>query len=122
MEAAMMMKTAFALLTITALGGVVMAIIRLGRAVNPPSWLAMLHGLLAAAALTLLIYAHFTVGLPNFANWATLLFIVAAAGGVVLNLGYHVEAKLIPAVIVVVHAVVAVIGYVLLLLAVLGKG
>src|SRR6185503_6984597 len=52
MEPALMMKTALALLTITALGGVVMAVTRLGRGANPPSWLAMLHGLLAGSALT----------------------------------------------------------------------
>ena len=120
MEPALMMKTAFALLTITALGGVVMAVVRLGRGVNPPSWLAMLHGLLAGSALTLLLYAYFTVGLPALAGWGLLLFVVAALGGVYLNLGYHAKAVLLPKPVVVVHAVIAVVGYVLLLMAVLG--
>jgi hypothetical protein len=118
MEPALMMKTALALLTITALGGVVMAVIRLGRGPNPPSWLAMLHGLLAGAALTLLLYAYFTVGLPALAGWALLLFLGAALGGVYLNLGYHAKAVLLPKAVVVVHAVIAVVGYVLLLMAV----
>jgi hypothetical protein len=122
MEPALIIKTSFVLMTITALGGVVMAIVRLGRAVNPPSWLAMLHGLLAGAALTLLLYAYFTIGLPQFAAWALLVFLVAALGGVYLNLGFHVPARLMPATIVVVHAVISVAGYVLLLMAVLGKG
>ena len=120
MEPALMMKTALALLTITALGGVVMAVIRLGRDANPPSWLAMLHGLLAGSALTLLLYAYCTVGLPALAGWATLLFVVAALGGTYLNLGYHAKAILLPKSIVVVHAVIAVVGYVMLLMAVLG--
>lgn len=120
MESALMMKTAFALLTITALGGIVMAVIRLGRSANPPSWLAMLHGLLAGSALTLLLYAYFTVGLPALAGWALLLFLVAGLGGAYLNLGYHAKAVLLPKTIVVVHAVIAVVGYVLLLIAVLG--
>jgi hypothetical protein len=120
MEPALMMKTAFALLTITALGGVVMAVIRLGRGANPPSWLAMLHGLLAGSALTLLLYAYCTVGLPALAGWGLLLFVLAALGGVYLNLGYHAKAILLPKAIVVVHAVIAVVGYVLLLMAVLG--
>ena len=120
MEPALMMKTALVLLTVAALGGVVMAITRLGRNVNPPSWLAMLHGLLAGAALTLLLYAYFTVGLPALAGWALLLFLVAALGGVYLNLGYHTKAVLLPKNIVVVHAVIAVVGYVLLLMAALG--
>jgi hypothetical protein len=118
MEPALMMKTALALLTITALGGVVMAVVRLGRDANPPSWLAMLHGLLAGSAATLLLYAYFTVGLPALAGWALLLFLVAALGGVYLNLGYHAKAVLLPKTIVVVHAVIAVAGYVLLLMAV----
>lgn len=38
----LMMKTALAPLSITAMGGVSIAAIRLTRNVNPPSWLAML--------------------------------------------------------------------------------
>jgi len=119
MAAAMMMKTALALLTLAALGGVAMAVQILGRKAAPPHWLAMLHGLLAASALTLLIYAHFTAGLPALAGWATLLFLVAAAGGGFLNLGYHMKGIAMPKGIVVLHAALAVTGYVLLLMTVL---
>ena len=117
MEPALMMKTAFVLLTITALGGIVMAVIRLRRNVNPPSSFAMLHGLLAGSALTLLLYGYFTVGLPALAGWALLLFLLAALGGTYLNLAYHAKAVLLPKAIVVVHAVIAVVGYVMLLMA-----
>lgn len=119
MEPALMLKTALVLLTITALGGVAMTVVRFGTPVNPPNWLAMLHGLLAGAALTLLLYAYFTVGLPRFADWALLLFLVAAAGGVFLNLGYQAKGVLLPKGIVVVHLAVAVAGYGLLLMTVL---
>lgn len=119
MEPVLMMKTSLALLTVTALGGVVMAIVRLGRNANPPSWLAMLHGLLAASALTLLVYAHLTVGLPALAGWGLLLFLAAAAGGAYLNLGHHAKAMPLPKGFVVGHAAIAVAGYVLLLVAVL---
>ena len=119
MGAAMMMKTALALLTLAALGGVAMAVQILGRKAAPPHWLAMLHGLLAASALTLLLYAHFTAGLPTLAGWATLLFLVAAAGGGLLNLGYHMKGVAMPKGIVVGHAGLAVIGYLLLLMTVL---
>src|SRR5262245_31874239 len=115
-----MMKTALVLLTIAALGGVVMAITRLARNTNPPSWLAMLHGLLAGAALTLLLYAYFTVGLPALAGWGLLLFLAAALGGVYLNLAFHAKAILLPKPVVVAHALIAVLGYVLLLVAVFG--
>lgn len=120
MEPALMMKTALALLTIAALGGMVMAGIRFARNVNPPSWLAMLHGLLAGAALTLLLYAHFTVGLPAMADWGLLVFLVAAGGGVFLNLAYHAKAQPLPIGIVLAHGGIAVIGYLMLLVPVLG--
>lgn len=119
MDAALIMKTALALLTITALGGVLMAVNIFGRNMAPPHWLAMLHGLLAASALTLLLYAFFTVGLPTLAAWAVLIFLVAALGGAFLNLGYHAQARALPKGIVVGHAVAAVAGYLLLLMAVL---
>jgi hypothetical protein len=118
MGSALMMKTALALLTLTALGGVLMAIQILGRKMAPPHWLAMGHGLLAASALTLLLYAYFTTGLPALACWALLLFLVAAAGGAFLNLGYHMKGVAMPKGIVVGHAGLAVAGYVMLLLAV----
>ena len=120
MEPMLMARTALALLTLAALGGLLMAGIRFGRNVNPPSGVAMLHGLLAGAALTLLIYAHFTAGLPALAGWATLILVVAAAGGVLLNLSYHARGQLLPSGIVLVHAAVSVAAYVLLVMAVFG--
>ena len=119
MEPALMMKTSLALLTVTALGGLSMAVIRFAREANPPSWLAMLHGLLAGAALTFLLYAYFTVGLPALACWALLLFLAAAAGGAFLNLNFHWKMQPLPKPIVLVHAGVAVLGYGLLAVAVL---
>ena len=73
MEAALVLKTSLVLLSITALGGLVMAVTRFGRDANPPSWLAMLHGLLAASALSLLLYSYFAVGRPLLACWASRL-------------------------------------------------
>ena len=64
MDALSMMKTAAVLLGIAAIGGLVMAVIRFRGADRPPTIVLMAHGLLAAAALTLLLYACFTVGLP----------------------------------------------------------
>ena len=119
MDPVPMMKAALVLLTLAALGGVAMGVIRLGGNANPPNWLAMLHGLLAAMALGLLLYAYVIGGMPAVASWALLLFLVAGLGGAYLNLRYHARAVLLPKGIVVVHAVVAVAGYVLLLMAVL---
>ena len=55
----------------------------------PHTSFAMLHGCLAASAVTPLIQASATVGLPSLATYATVLFVVAAGGGVRMNLGYH---------------------------------
>jgi len=114
MEPKLIMETAAALFAIAAVGGLVMAGIRFSGP-NPPTWLAMLHGFIAAAAVTLLAYATFTVGLPTLANGALVLFLIAAAGGVVMNLNYHWKLLPLPKWLVVVHAAIAVLGFLLLL-------
>lgn len=116
MEPKLVMVTAAVLFGIAALGGLVMAGIRFSGP-NPPTWLAMLHGFLSAAALTLLIYAACTIGLPMLAQTAIVLFIIAALGGVVMNLNFHWKLLPLPKWLVVVHAVLAVSGFVLLLAA-----
>lgn len=114
MEPKFVMMTAAVLFAVAVIGGLVMAGIRF-TGPNPPAWLAMLHGLLAAAALTLLIYAACTVGLPSMANLAIVLFVIAALGGAVLNLNYQWKLLPLPKWLVVVHAFVAVVGFALLL-------
>jgi hypothetical protein len=119
MESILFVRTAAVLLAITALGGLAMAGIRLGGDKQPPVWLAMLHGLLAAAALTLLIYAAATVGLSGMALGGLVLLVLAALGGGYLNLNFHWKQVLLPKGIVIGHAAVAVVGFVLLLVAAL---
>ena len=117
MEPALILRTSTVLLAIAAVGGLVMAGIRFAGDRQPPTALAMLHGFLAAAAITLLLYAAATVGLPGMALVALVLFLVAAGGGVLLNLNYHWKQLPLPKWLVVVHASAAVVGFVLLLLA-----
>jgi hypothetical protein len=117
MNSLTMMKTAAVLLALAAIGGLLMAVIRFRGADRPPSAIAMAHGLLAAAALTLLLYALFTAGLPGRAVVALVIFIVVAVVGLALNLIYHDKLRPLPKTTVVVHGVVAVIAFVLLLLA-----
>ena len=116
-----MMKTALALLTVVALGGVAMTLAQLAYDRNPPDWLAMLHGALAASALTLLLYARFTAGLPAMADGGLLVLLLTAAGGVFLNLGYHAKARPLPVGIVLAHGGIAVMGYLMLLVAAFGQ-
>jgi hypothetical protein len=117
MEPVLIMKTACVLLALSAVGGLVMAGIRFGGKPLPPTWLAMLHGFLSAAAVTLLLYAYLTVGLPALASWALLLFLIAAAGGTYLNLNFHWKMQPLPKAIIVGHAGLAVLGFALLLAA-----
>lgn len=102
---------------VAAAGGIVMALIRLGKQTNPPHWIAMLHGFIAAAGVTLLAYVTIFAAVPSLAQIGLLAFLLAAAGGVWMNLGRHQRNMLIPISIMVVHAVVAVAGFALLLLA-----
>ena len=117
MNAHTMMTTAAVLFALAAIGGLTMAVIRFRGADRPPSAIAMGHGLLAAAGLTLLIYAAASAGVPGLASVALLILIIVALVGVALNLIYHDKMRPLPKTTIVVHGVVAVIGFVLLLLA-----
>ena len=112
----MFLWTAIALFAVAAGGGLVMAGVRAVGDRNPPAWLAMSHGLLAAAGLTLLLFAAFTIGLPKQALWGTILLVLAAVGGLYLNLRFQEKRELLPKPVMYVHALIAVIGFVLLLL------
>lgn len=118
MEPMGMMEAAAGLFAIAAVGGVVMAAIRWMGNRNPPTWLAMLHGLLAGAGLTLLIYAALTVGLPSLALASLALFVLAAVGGAILNLVYHWNRRPLPSGLMIGHAVLAVVAFGILLVAV----
>lgn len=117
MNSLTMMKTAAVILALAAIGGLSMAVLRFRGADRPPSSLAMAHGLLAAAALTLLIYAAAAAGLPSLAVIALVVLIVVALVGAAINLLYHSRVLPLPKPTIVIHGIVAVIGFVLLLLA-----
>ena len=75
-----MLLICITLFAVAAAGGLVMAGVRAMSQRNPPPWLALLHGLLAGAGLTLLLLVYFVSDLPAAAAWALLLFIIAALG------------------------------------------
>ena len=121
MNPTLLLQSSAWLLVVTAAGGLVMALIRFGKeGFNPPAWLAMLHGFLAAAGVTLLAFAALTVGIPGSALAGLALLLVAAGGGVVMNLGYHLKNVPLPKWLVGVHAVLAAAGVVMVLLAAMG--
>lgn len=117
MEPILMMQAATGLLTVSAVGGLTMAIMRFSGKPQPPTWLAMLHGFLSTAALTLLVYAYFTVGLPGMAQFALVLFLFAAAGGAFINLNFHWKMLPLPKSLVLAHGGIAVCGFLLLAIA-----
>ena len=116
MDVQTILMTVVVLFTVAALGGIAMAAMRFGTGRNPPAWLAMVHGMLGAAGLTLLAFAMFTAEIPSLAMVGGVLILLAALGGAVLNLGYHWHGRLLPSGLVIGHALLAVAGYVALLL------
>ncbi len=120
MDALNMLKTAVILLAITALGGLVLAGIRIITKQNPPAWFAMVHGLLAGGAITLLLYLFCFGQLSGNALLGLGLLVLAALGGVFMNLAYQWQRLLIPTTIVFLHAALAAIGFVLLALTAFG--
>jgi hypothetical protein len=115
-----LIKTAAVLIFLTAFGGLVMAGLR-AKMDRPPAWLAMAHGLLAAAGLTLALYAAFTIGLPKMMTIGVVLLLVAGGVGLYLNLSF--QAKLLPLPIrpIFIHAIVAVAGLFLVALGSFGN-
>lgn len=114
MEPTKMLQIATYMFALTALGGIVMGWIRFTRGTNPPSWLAMAHGFLAAAGVTLLAYAVLVIGAPSMALVSLLLFLGGSVGGIVLNLYYHLKDKPLPKGIVTLHAVISMVAFALL--------
>jgi hypothetical protein len=114
MDTQLMLRTAVVLLAITALGGLLMAGIRFSGRPHPPTAIAMVHGLLAASALTLLLYVAVVAGLPGGAWFGLVLLVLAALGGIILNLHYHWERVALPIWLVLVHAAIAAVGFVVL--------
>lgn len=108
------MEWATFVLALATLGGVTMAGIRLGGTPRPPTWLALGHGAIAAVGLALLIYAAVSTGIPVLAQVALGVLVVAALGGAVIFLGFHLQEKALPLPLVLGHGLIAATGLVLL--------
>ncbi len=75
----------------------------------------MLHGFLAAAGVTLLAFAALTTGIPGIALGGLALLLIAAGGGVVMNLGYQLKDVPLPKRLVGLHAALAIAGFAMVL-------
>jgi hypothetical protein len=114
------MQAAAIVLALAALGGITLAVIRLRGAPWPPLWMALSHGAVAATGVGLLLYAAIATGIPTLAQVALGIFVLAALGGAVLLLGFHLRSKALPVPLVLGHGLIAAAAYVMLLLSLFG--
>ena len=114
------MNIAAILLTLAALGGLVVASFPLRGIPRPPTWLALGHGAVAAAGLLTLIYYAATTTPSTAALIALGILVLAALGGAGLFGLFHVREKPLPVPLVLGHGLIAAIGVVVLWLSVLG--
>lgn len=111
------MTTAIVLFAVAALGGIVMALMRLGGRELPPLGLALVHGLFAAGGLVALILALVGHGYTMVTIIALLGFVGAALGGFYL-FSLHMKKQALPIPAVLAHGGFAVISFILLLVGV----
>lgn len=114
MDVHVLVRTAVVLLAIAALGGLAMAGTRFAGRPHPPPLIAMMHGVFAASGLALLLVVGFAATLPRAAWAGTVLLLLAAGGGLVLNLAFHWRNRALPIWLMLVHAGIAVAGFTVL--------
>jgi hypothetical protein len=119
LEAKLIFRAATLLLTIAFFSGLVMAGIRFGSDRQSPPWLAKLHGFAAVAALSLLVFGWLNTTFSNTAAFGLITLLLAAAAGLLLNLGYHWKQKPLPEGLVFVHMSVAFVGFLVIFIVML---
>jgi hypothetical protein len=107
-------------LGLAALGGLVLAGIRLSGTPRPPTAFALGHGAVAAVGLGLLIYAAISPGIPGLAQVALGVLILAALGGAAIFLLFHLQGQALPIPLVIGHGLTALAGLVILLVSIYG--
>jgi hypothetical protein len=112
------MTVAAVFLALAALGGLTMVIIRLKGTPLPPTGLALAHGGIAAIGVIILAYVAATAGIPQRALIALGIFVVAALGGLAIFVLYHAKNRPLPVPLILGHGIIAIVGFVLLVLAI----
>jgi hypothetical protein len=97
-----------------------MAMIRFSGRDYPPMWLAIVHGLFAAAGLVALLMLVFGAAAATSVQIALLLFIVAAVIGFALFFT-HIKGRPLPIPTMVIHALIAVVAFVVLIVALMSQ-
>lgn len=108
-----MITYAIIILAIAAVGGLLMAA-KILSGKQAPWFLSIIHALLGATGLILLSIAAVDSGWPGRLSASLALLVIAALGGFYLA-SYHLRGSLPAKGVVVIHAGVAVTGFLLLL-------
>ena len=117
-----MFEKAVGLFALAAIVGVYMGVMHSRGRTPPPVWAALLHGVLAVIAVVMLLLGVMQVGLgATVHTWALVLFVVAALGGLYL-VSHHMRGRPLPGGVIVIHGMVAVIAFLILLVAVFALG
>jgi hypothetical protein len=95
---------------LAAVGGLTLAGIRLSGEPQPPTWMAVGHGVAAVLGLILLSYAAVTSGIPGLAQAALGVLVLAALGGITIFVGFHLRGEALPIPLVIGHGLVAATG------------
>src|SRR5262245_13289251 len=109
------MTTAAALFGVTALGGILILVLRLRGAPRPPFWLAWGHGVFAVGGFVSLFQQWQATGLPPLAQWASGVLAAAALGGLSLVGLFHMRQRELPVGMIAGHGLLALIGLALLI-------
>lgn len=107
-----MLPTLLVLFLLTATGGVVLAVLE-ARGRGLPLRLSAGHGAFGLALLALLILHDFQSPTDRLVNDATLVFVLAAIGGLLL-FGFRASRQKLPLAVVLLHAVFALTAITLL--------
>jgi hypothetical protein len=109
-----MLLNALIVFAIAALGGLTLAGVYVLQGRLAPWALSLLHAALGAIGLLILIYAALTSGIPGAALAALVILVIAALGGFYLA-SIHLRGEVANKSIALIHAGVAVVGFLTLL-------
>lgn len=113
----MLFNWAVICIAVAAVIGIYMAVNHFRGRTPPRAIHAILHGSLAVGGAVLALLGVHELGYGTPHTWALVLFAIAAAGGLYLA-GQHMSQVRLSNAVVVIHALVAVTGFLILLAAV----
>ena len=116
MDVQLIFKVATWLLSLAFLSGLVLAGRHFVTGSRPLPWLGKLHGFSVSGAISLLIFAWVNVGLGSAGSYGLLALLVAAAGGLLMTLGFRFRQKPLPDGLVFAHMCVAFVGFLIIFL------